>query len=327
MTSALGASPAASLHDEVRPRLGVALVPRLLWYQLLLLARSPLGTFISLVVPLMLLVALDLVTPEMTLSSLRGVRVAQFLTPAMASFAILNVGFVDLVIGVTLARDEGILRRLRGSPVPAWVYFAGRLGTAVVVATSAVVLVSGVGVLFLHVHLAGGELGRLAGTAAAGLVTSFALGLAASALVPSASAALPVAYAALLPVSFISQVFFPAPTEAAWLRELAGVLPVQPFANGMEAAFGASPHPLHLHALLVMGCWTLGSILVALRFFSWGPGARVRWRLPAWAAGRVTRGARWHATSPELRGTGRAARSPRPHARRRAPPPRGEAGP
>jgi len=243
-----------------------------------LLIRSPIGTFISLVIPLMLLVALDLVTPEMTLQSLGGLHIAQFLTPAMASFAVLNVGFVDVVIGVTLARDEGILRRLHSSPLPAWVYFAGRLATAVVVAACAVTLVCAVGVLFLHVHLASGSIARLAGTAAAGLATSFALGLAVSAMVPSALGALPIAYAMLLPVAFISQVFFPAPTEARWLSDLAGALPVQPFANGMEAAFSASPHPLSGHGLLVMGCWTFGALVVAIALFSWDSRTRVKGR-------------------------------------------------
>ena len=265
-------------RDDMRPRLGVVLIPKILWYQLLLLLRSPIGTFISLVIPLMLLVALDLVTPEMTLRSLGGLRVAQFLTPAMASFAVLNVGFVDVVIGVTLARDEGILRRLHSSPLPAWVYFAGRFAMAVVVAASAVTIVCAVGVIFLHVHLALGSLARLAATAAAGLVTSFSLGLAVSAIVPSALGALPIAYSLLLPVAFISQVFFPAPTEAHWLLDLAGALPVQPFANGMEAAFSASSHPLSGHGLFVMGCWTLGALVVTMTFFSWDPGARVRWR-------------------------------------------------
>jgi hypothetical protein len=49
---------------------------------LVLLARSPMGPFISIIIPLMLLIALNLVTPEMTLQSLGKIRVAQVLTPA-----------------------------------------------------------------------------------------------------------------------------------------------------------------------------------------------------------------------------------------------------
>lgn len=268
-------SPPVSIHrDPTRPERGVLLAPRMAWYHLLLITRSPIGTFISLVIPVMLLVALDLVTPEMTLQSLRGVHVAQFLTPSMASFAVLNVGFVDVVMGVTLARDESILRRLHTSPAPAWTYFAGRLATAVIVAATAVTIVCGVGVLFLHVHLPLSSLPTLAAAAAAGLAMSFALGIAVSTLVPSAGGALPIAYAILLPVAFISQVFFPAPSEAHWLHALAGTLPVLPFVRGMQAAFLVSSQSLDAHGLLVMGAWTGAALVTALVFFSWEPGVR-----------------------------------------------------
>lgn len=265
--------------DATRPERGFLLVPRMAWYHLLLITRSPIGTFVSLVIPLMLLVALYLVTPEMTLQSLGGIHIAQFLTPSMASFAVLNVGFVDVVISVTLARDEAILRRLHTSPAPLWAFFAGRLATAVIVAAGAVTIVCAVGVLFLHVHLPVSSIPMLTAAAAAGLATSFALGIAVSTLVPEAVGALPIAYAVLLPVAFVSQVFFPAPSEAHWLRDLAGALPVLPFVRGMQAAFLVSHQPLDAHGLLIMGGWTGAALLVAFFFFSWEPGTRRRGRL------------------------------------------------
>ena len=272
-----------AVHDVARhtsrARAGVALVPRLVTYHLRLLSRNPTGAFISLIIPLMLLVALDLVTPEMTLRSLGSVPVAQFLTPAMASFAILNVGFVDVVISLTLARDEGTLRRFRCSPLPTWVYLAGRLATAVVIGALAVAAVVAVGIGLLHAQLDSDMLWRFVATGGAGLLTSFALALAVSVLVPSALAALPIAYGLLLPVAFISQVFFPAPTEARWLRFVAGILPIQPIANGMEACFSASTSPLQAHGLVVLGCWTLGGLVVGLVLFSSEPRARLRTRL------------------------------------------------
>jgi hypothetical protein len=89
--------------SEDRPRVGATLVPGQIWYQLRLTVRNPLGAFVTLVIPVMLLVALDLVTPEMTLQSLGNVPVVQFLTPAMAAFAVLNAGFVDTIVDTTLA--------------------------------------------------------------------------------------------------------------------------------------------------------------------------------------------------------------------------------
>lgn len=278
-------SSGAGPRGRTQPERGVLVLPRMVWYHLLLIGRSPIGTFISLVIPVMLLVALYLVTPEMTLQSLGGVHVAQFLTPSMASFAVLNAGFVDVVIGVSLARDEAILRRLHTSAAPAWTYFAGRLVTAVIVVAAAVAIVCGVGVLFLHVHLPASSLPTLAAAAACGLATSFALGIAVSSLVPSAVGALPIAYAILLPVAFVSQVFFPAPAEAHWLRELAGVLPVLAFVKGMQHAFLVSAGSLDAHGLLVMGAWTGAALVVGLWFFSWEPATRRRRRFRSpWGA-------------------------------------------
>ncbi|HUZ19528.1 MAG TPA: ABC transporter permease [Acidimicrobiales bacterium] len=271
----MDASPAvargrsSSLEDRARP--GLLLFAGQVRYQLLLLIRSPVASFITLVVPLMLLVALDLVTPEMTLRSLRGTRVTQFLTPAMASFAVLNCGFVNTVIGTTLAREQGILKRLRGTPLPAWTYLAGRLGAAVVLTACSVTAVLGAGVVLFHAHLALSSLSPLVGSIAAGLVVSFALGVATAGLVKSSEAALPIAYGLLLPVAFISGVFFPAPNEAHWLRTFAAALPVQPFASAMEGAFATPPRAATLHQLAVLALWSLGAVTLGAIGFSWQP--------------------------------------------------------
>lgn len=270
--SGLAPEPAEQRAD--RPRRGAALLPRQVMYELTLLARDPMGSFISIVIPLMLLVALDLVTPEMTLSSLRGVRVAQFLTPAMASFAVLNAGFVNIVIGMTLAREKGILKRFRPTPLPTWVYMSARVVAAAVVAVLASGAVMSVGILFFHAHLATSALPGLLGVFALGLAASCAIGFAASGVVPSADAALPLAYAVLLPVAFISRVFFPSPTETAWLRDLANALPIAPFTTAMQAPFLGRPTGFSSSQLVVLVAWCIGAVLFSIATYQWRPGHR-----------------------------------------------------
>ena len=254
-----------------RPRLGIALLPGQVLYQLTLLARSPMVPFITIAVPLILLIALDLVTPEMTLRSLGGIPVAQFLTPAMGSFAVLNAGFVNIIIGMTLARQQGTLRRLRSTPLPTWTYLVGRLLAAAVVATLSTGVVLAVGVVFLHTHFQVSAAPSLLGVIAMGLMASCAVGMAASGLVRSADAALPASYAVLLPVAFISQVFFPAPTETAWLHHLADLMPVAPFADAMEAAFARTPHGLTGDQFAVLLVWTVAGFAFALLDYRWEP--------------------------------------------------------
>lgn len=90
----------------------------------------------------------------------------------------------------------------------------------------------------------------------------------------SADAALPLAYAVLLPVAFVSQVFFPAPTEAAWLHHLSSFLPVAPFANAMEAAFSPVPHGLTVGQLSVLLTWAAVGFVFALLDYRFEPTTR-----------------------------------------------------
>ena len=94
-------------------------------------------------------------------------------------------------------------------------------------------------------------------------------------------AALPVAYGLMLPVAFISEVFFPAPGEAAWLRSVAAALPVAPFAHAMESAFAVPPHGMTGGQLGVLLAWGVGAAVVAIFTFRWEPGGLRRQRARA----------------------------------------------
>jgi ABC-2 type transport system permease protein len=267
----VGAALADSGTKERHARWGIALLPSQVRYQLVLLVRNPIASFTSIVIPLMLLVALNLVTPEMTLRSLGKIRVVQFLTPAMGSFAVLNAGFVNIVVGMTLGRERGSLKRFRTTPLPTWVYLTGRLCAACIIAALSTAAVLTVGILFLHAHLNSSAIGGLCETFVVGLLAACAVGMAISGLIRSADAALPIAYAVLLPVAFISQVFFPAPSEATWLHHLAAALPVAPFADAMESAFSVSPHGLTTSQFVVLMSWAAIAFAFAIVDYHWEP--------------------------------------------------------
>ena len=58
---------------------------------------------------------------------LKNVKTSTFYVSAIGAFAIITATFTNLAIGVTFQRDAGILKRVRGAPVPAWVYMFGRI--------------------------------------------------------------------------------------------------------------------------------------------------------------------------------------------------------
>jgi ABC-2 type transport system permease protein len=245
-------------------------------YQVRMLRRSPSGAFFTFAIPLMLLITLDLVYGNRLVPTRQGLRFPQFYTPAMMAFAVINACYTNLLTGTTIARENGMLKRVRGTPLPGWVYLFGRIGSAAVVAVLSLVAVLAAGVAFFDVDVVPALALALdvIVTVAAGIFCFCTLGLAVSIVVPGPDAALPVAYGTLLPVAFISDVFFPSDTSPAWLRTLADVLPLRPLARSLEAGFdlhhvGPGFRPTDIAVLVA---WGVAAGFVVLRWFRWEPG-------------------------------------------------------
>jgi ABC-2 type transport system permease protein len=257
-----------------RSRPALLLLPGQVRYQLLLLARSPLGFFLTLVIPLLLLITLNVVTPAPASKVPGGLAYAQFLTPAMAVFGLLNAGYVTTITALVHARDHGVLKRLRGTPLPAWIYLAGRFGQVLVTATVAVAFIIAAGVLFFRVRMVWGGFGYFLAAAVLGAVCFYLLGVAVTMVVPKAETALPVAFGTMLPVAFISDVFFPSEHAPQWLSSLASALPVAPVARAMEDAFSPASRgwPMSAGGMAVVLAWAAGAALVIVLWFRWEPG-------------------------------------------------------
>lgn len=263
---------AAELTHRSRP--GPLLALGQVRYQLLLLLRSPLGFFLNLFIPLLLLVVLNVLKPGGA-ATVPGVSYAQFLTPAMVAFALLNTAYVTTITALVLAREEGVLKRLRGTPLPAWTYLTGRSGQVLVTSIISAGVIIGTGVLFFGVHMVWGAFGYFIAAALLGLVSFFLIGVVVSMLVPKAETALPVAFGTMLPVAFVSDVFFSSVHTPLWLHDLASALPVAPVARAMEASFtpATTSWPMPTSGLLVSLAWCAGAALIIAFGFRWEPGA------------------------------------------------------
>lgn len=240
-------------------------------YQLLLLLRSPLGFFLSIVFPLLLLVCLKVITPS---HPLNGLPYAQWVTPAMCAFCLLNACYVTVITSMVLAREEGTLKRLRGTPLPAWAYLAGRCGSAFVTSVLACGVITGTGVAFFGVSVAWRAFGYFVAAAVLGSACFFLIGAAVTTVVPKSETTLPIAFGTMLPLAFISDVFFPLSDPPTWLNALASAFPVAPVARAMEDSFNpvTQSWPMPLSGLLVVLGWSVAAIVVITLAFRWEPG-------------------------------------------------------
>jgi ABC-2 type transport system permease protein len=225
--------------------------------------RNPAAAFFTFVFPLMFMVIFNVLIGR------GNSEASRFFTPAIIVFAVITATYTNLAMSVTMARDEGILKRMRGTPLPAWAYLAGRIGHAIVIALLLVVIVAAFGAIFYGVAVPWTHLPELLLTLVLGAATFCALGLALTAFVPNADAAPAVVNATILPLLFISNVFIRLDGAPAWIDAISSFFPVRHFADAMLDVYAGTGFTWS--DLGVMAAWGLAGVLVALRFFSWEP--------------------------------------------------------
>jgi ABC-2 type transport system permease protein len=236
--------------------------------------REPASVFFTVALPLIFLVLfVAIFGNDKTTVGDHEIDSATYYVPAILALALLNATFVNLTFWLTITRERGQLKRVRATPVPAWVIIAGRSLTSVAVAAVMVVVVCGFGVLFYGVDLPTSTLPGAVLIIVVGVFSLAALGFAAAGLVPSENAAPPIANVIVLPLEFISGIFVPSEQIPDWMDSVASVFPVKPLFDGLLKAFDpttAAPGIAWADAA-VLAVWGVVGLVFALRFFRWSP--------------------------------------------------------
>lgn len=233
--------------------------------------RTPVAAFFTLLFPTTFLVVISAVAGNEIVDDRMGIRLAQFLAPVFAVFGICMASFVSLALGLAYAREAGVLKRLRGTPLPAWAHIAGRLLTAAFVSLVALLLIVGIGMAFYGVEIVWRTVPAVLLTIVVGVLCFAALGLAATALVPTPGATQAVTNGALILLAFVSDIFVvELPDE---LDTLGWFFPLKHFTNAVADGFNPylTGSGLYWDHLAVMAAWGVAGVLIALRFFKWEP--------------------------------------------------------
>jgi ABC-2 type transport system permease protein len=186
---------------------------------------------------------------------------------------IISAAFGNVVSSVTAARESGIYKRRRATPVPAKVLIGGRALTAVVTALVMTAVLLLIGWLAYAAHVPGHTAPALIITVIIGALAFCCLGFAVASLIHDADAAQPISQAILLPLYFISGVFVPTAVIPHWLSIIAGFFPVRHLADALRTAYSPFTHGAGFAwaDLAVVAAWGLAGLAVAVRRFSWLP--------------------------------------------------------
>ena len=201
------------------------------------------------------------------------VAFAQFYTPAIGVFALTTACYTSLVIGISTARDSGLLKRVRGTPLPMSTYLTSWIVGSALTGIASIVLMFAVAIPVLDVHLVPRLLPAAVVTLIVGAATLSALGVAVASLVKTADQAQPVAQLTFLPLSFISGIWYPLTGAPDWLQTLANIFPLAHLARAFTACFQTQTAGAGFAwgDLAVMLAWCAAGVLVATRRFRWEP--------------------------------------------------------
>ena len=222
--------------------------------------RNPSSAFFNFVLPLLLLVLVASVfsaDPEQL----------EVIVPGVAGMSVMATTFTALAFNLTFLREQGILKRVRGTPIPAGSYLGGLLGSAVANAFVQVGLVVAIGHFVYGVDLPR-EPVALVGVTALGVACFGAVGVAFSHAIPNFDSAPAYTNAVFLPLVLISGVFYSADSLPSAVKTLAEVLPLKHAVDLLSTTI-VTGGPLSAGAVGVLAAWTAGGAYLAVRFFRW----------------------------------------------------------
>jgi ABC-2 type transport system permease protein len=233
--------------------------------------RNPASVFFTVMFPVVLLLIFATIFGSDTVHT-RGmaIKTTTYYVPAIITLSVISATMQSLAMSLVIAREDGRLKRGRGTPMPPWVFIAGRVGNSIVVALIMLALIAAMGRVLYSVPIPWGSLPAIVLTLAVGAAAFCCLGIALTAAIPSQDAAAPIVNAFLLPLYFLSGVFIPDDQLPSGVIHF----PIRHFFEAffdayVPAAGGGSG--VSWGNLAVVAVWGVVGLVFAARYFRWTP--------------------------------------------------------
>ncbi|MET7694744.1 ABC transporter permease [Streptomyces sp. NPDC005483] len=208
-----------------------------------------------------------------------GIKASQLYVPAMMAAGIMSTSFQSLGVSIAVERDEKVLRRLRGTPMPPAAYFLGKIWLVLVtgVLETAILLLVGTTLYDVDLPSDAGRWFAFGWIFVLGLTACALLGIAISSVPKSAKSASSVVVLPFLVLQFISGVYIAIDTIPDWMLNIGALFPLKWMCQGLRGVFLPDSAQVLEQAggwefgrtALVLGAWCVGGLLLCLLTFRW----------------------------------------------------------
>lgn len=208
-----------------------------------------------------------------------GVTFSQYFVAGMIASGLVNSGFQQLAINIPIERDNGALKRLRGTPMSPIAFFIGKAILVFLSMIAQVIMLLVFGALFFHLHLphSGALWLRFTWLVVLGSACSTVLGIALAGVIKSGRGAPAVVSPFVIVLQFISGVFFVFSNLPSWMQQFAALFPLKWLTQGMRSVFlpdsfaaqEVSHHWEVGRTAIILVAWLIAGTILATRSFKW----------------------------------------------------------
>lgn len=242
--------------------------------ELTLFLRDKTVVFFSLFFPVITVAFFGYLNQDGQVSTPGGAQGAQvsyasFLIAGGIGMVVSSAAFQNISAALARQRDQGILKRLGGTPLRVQVFVSARLLIAALVILVQALIMAAVNVGLFGAQI-GGNLFWALVVLALGVVTFSSMGFALAGICSNADIASAAGMAIALPMQFLCGTIFPLETMPPLLRGLARVLPLTYFVNALRGALlnGGGPLEYAWDWLILLACLGIAALLV-VKTFRW----------------------------------------------------------
>ena len=236
--------------------------------------RNIQSVFFTFVLPVLFLVILASIFRNATVQVPGGsIKESVYYAPGIIAFGLIAAAFANLTLSVVRARESGIYKRRRATPLPAGAIIIARTLIAVVTALAITGVLLGIGWAAYGATIPARTAPAFFLDIVVGAAVFCCLGFAAATLISNVDAVQPVIWVTVLPLCFISGIFIPISALPAWLAYISYVFPVHPLAAALLIAYNpyTTGSGLNWGYLAILAAWGVAGLIVAVRRFSWLP--------------------------------------------------------
>jgi ABC-2 type transport system permease protein len=233
--------------------------------------RSHELAFFTFLFPVLIFVLLGSVYGSDKIKSEGGIKGSHYLLAGMLGYGVASTAFAGLAIILVIRRESAVMKRLRGTPLPAWAYVAAMVISAVFVFAIEVVVLLVLAKALFDVPFPSNVF-SLVLALLLGALAFAAMGIGLTTVIRSAEGSSAVVNAVYLPMAFIAGSFWSPHAYPRFLEVIADVLPLTYF---IRMTRDIVLHDAQIWnegtAVAVIAAWGVLGLFFALRRFRWEP--------------------------------------------------------